>query len=153
MITSLKSFQTNRHGSLLIEVSVALGLTSLLALVLMRASLLAISGNQWTIMQTLTDAYLTRETAMANRIAFADLQAVDSAWPDQAVSPGISEQTITLGRLPGGREVTAVLKRCRTLETPQDADLSLTMWRLYSVLTYTVGEEVYTKSRSILRMQ
>lgn len=145
---------SRRTGSLLVEVSVAMGLATMLALVLMRASMISISSNQWTIMQTLTDAYLTRETALANRTAFADVIASGSAWPNQALDiPPVSEQTVTLGKLPGGKAVTGVLKRCRVAETPQGSAMPLAIWRLHSVLVYQVGDEVYSKSRSVLRVQ
>jgi hypothetical protein len=144
-----------RQGSLLVEVSVAMGFAALLSLVLMKASLLAIGGNQWTIMQTLTDAYLTRETALANRLPYAELTKVGSDWPDSAVDdpPRIS-QTVTLGRLAGGSLVTGSLTRFRANETAaDDADTRLTVWRVYSVLTYYMGDKQYVKSRSTLRMQ
>lgn len=154
MKTRLRPGFHSRQGSLLIEVSVALGLTTMLALVLMRASLLAISGNQWSIMQTLTDAYLSRETALANRIPFADVAGDTSAWPAQATgAPVASEQTVTLGRLPGGQGVSAVLRRFRTSETGDNQSIAMAVWRLHSVLTYRIGEDEYTKSRSILRVQ
>lgn len=153
MITRLHSCH-QRQGSLLVEASLAMGLTAMLALMLMRASLLSISGNQWAIMQTLTDAYLTRETAVANRTPFADVTAVGSAWPDQTAQvPLVNEQTVVLGRLSGGKSVQAILRRFRTPETPQSNEISIAIWRLHSVLTYRIGEEVYTKSRSTLRVQ
>ncbi|TDU70897.1 hypothetical protein EI77_02015 [Prosthecobacter fusiformis] len=146
--------QRRRPGSLIIEVSVAMGLTTMLALVLMRASMLAISGNQWAIMQTLTDAYLTRETALANRIPFADVASDASSWPAQS-SEGlvVNEQTVTLGRQAGGQVVQGVLKRFRTAEAVEDSELSQAMWRLHSILVYNIGDEQYTKTRSILRVQ
>ncbi len=97
-------------GSLLIEVSLALGLAVMLALVMMKASLLAISGNQWTVMQTLTDAYLTRETALSNRIPWVDLTATGSPWPSMDAS---ADQTITLGKAAGGSLIQATLTRFR----------------------------------------
>lgn len=142
-----------RTGSLLIELSVALGFTTMLALLMMRSSLLAISGNQWTVMQTLTDAYMSREAALANRMPFAQVEADASPWPEMTNEAGVSEQTVTIGRLAGGQSVTAVLKRCRTAETAQNADLSLSVWRLHSALIYEIGDKSYTKSRSILRVQ
>lgn len=140
------------HGSLLIEVSVALFLTSALALIMMRASLLAISGNQWTIMQTLTDAYLSRESALSIRLPFADLTGTLSAWPDIAADP-VPEQTVTLGRVAGGQAVQGTLQRFRTAEVASAAESPLTVWRLHSVLSYRVGSQEYLKSRSTLRLQ
>ena len=142
-------------GSVLLEVSIAMGLAAVVALVVMRASLLALSSNQWTIMQTLTDAYLTRESALSNRVPVADLTAAPSAWPDAAVDdPPRNEQTVEVGRLAGGKPVTATLTRFRVNETPvADTDTGLAVWRLHSVLTYQVADQQYVKSRSTLRMQ
>lgn len=140
------------HGSLLIEVSAALALTAALALIMMRASLLAISGNQWTIMQTLTDACLSRESALANRLPFADLTASQSAWPDIAVDP-VPELTVTLGRVAGGQAMQGTLRRFRAAEVASNAETPLTVWRLHSVLSYRVGSQEYLKSRSTLRLQ
>ncbi len=140
------------HGSLLIEVSAALALTCALALIIMRASLLAISGNQWTIMQTLTDAYLSRESALSNRLPFADLTATQFAWPDIAVDP-VPELTVTLGRIAGGQEMQGTLRRFRTAEVASNTETPLTVWRLHSLLSYRVGSQEYLKSRSTLRLQ
>ncbi len=140
------------RGSLLIEVSMALALTSALALVIMRASLLSISGNQWTIMQTLTDAYLSRESALSNRLPFADLTSAESTWPELADDP-LPEQTVTLGRVAGGHAVHGTLKRFRTSEVASNAEAPLTVWRLHSILSYRIGSQEYMKSRSTLRLQ
>ncbi|MEN3943766.1 hypothetical protein WJU23_20870 [Prosthecobacter sp. SYSU 5D2] len=145
-----------RRGSLLVEVSLAMGLTALVALVLMRASLLAISGNQWTVMQTLTDAYLTRETALANRLPFADVTGEASAWPAANLDSEdvvVDEQTVTLGRLAGGTAVQGVIRRFRTQEAAPVSEVSQAVWRLHSILAYNIGDEQYTKSRSVLRVQ
>jgi|APTNR8051073442_1049403.scaffolds.fasta_scaffold05569_4 hypothetical protein len=142
------------RGSLLIEVSAALALTATLALVIMRASLLSISGNQWTIMQTLTDAYLSRESALANRLPFADLTGEASAWPDLANEEmPVAPQTVTVGRVAGGQVVQGTLRRFRTSEVASNMEAPLTVWRLHSVLSYNVGSQEYVKSRSTLRLQ
>ncbi|MDB6072509.1 MAG: hypothetical protein JWO89_149 [Verrucomicrobiaceae bacterium] len=133
----------------------AMGLAAVLALLVMKASLLALSNNQWTVFQTLTDAYLTRETALSNRLPLADLTGASSQWPDSAMdSPPRLEQNISLGKLAGGKAVDAVLTRFRVNETPNmDPDTGLAVWRLHSVLSYTVGGHRYFKTRSTLRMQ
>lgn len=139
-------------GSLLVEVTAALSLTAALALIVMRASLLAISSNQWTIMQTLTDACLSREVALSNRVPFADLTSPQSAWPDLATDP-VPEQIVILGRVAGGRDVQGTLKRFRTTEVVANSETPVTVWRLHSVLSYNVGSLEYVKSRSTLRLQ
>ncbi len=142
-------------GIVLMEATVALGLAVFLALMVMKGFLLAISGNQWTVMQTLTDAYLTRETALSNRVPVADLTTHPSAWPDSALDvPPTMNQTVSLGALPGGSPVVAQLIRFRVNETPLDnSETNVTVWCLHSVLSYSVGEQQYVKSRSTIRTQ
>jgi hypothetical protein len=142
-----------RQGSILIEVSIAVAFATFLGLFTMKASLLAISNNQWVILQTLTDAYLTRETALSLRIPLANLTDNDSPWPNQeGVAP--AKETVTIGRLPGGAPVQAQLTRYRFDVTQPDAvDTGISTWRLHSILEYSVGGQRYVKSRSTLRMQ
>ena len=132
-----------------------MGLTAFLGLLLMKASLLALSNNQWTVMQTLTDAYLTRETALSHRVPVADLTGPDSKWPDAAVDdPPRSVQTVQLGKTAGGHAVSGTLTRFRVNETPEDnEDTGISVWRLHSVLVYKIGDQDYVKSRATLRMQ
>lgn len=146
------------RGSLLIEVSLGMWLAAMLVLLLMRASLLALGSNQWTIMQTLTDAYMTRETALANRLPMADLTEAGSPWPDAGANEARFEGVVSLGRLAGGTEVTARIVRFRVNCAPADGALGagapdLAIWRLHSVLTYQIGEQSYVKSRAVLRTQ
>jgi hypothetical protein len=145
------------RGSLLIEVSLGMWLASMLALLIMRASLLALGSNQWTIMQTLTDAFMTRDVALANRLPMADLTAPNSPWPDTGQNETRFEGMVSLGRLAGGTEVTGRLVRFRVSgsdEAPEDEGApTLEVWRLHSVLTYQVGENTYVKTRAVLRTQ
>ncbi len=143
----LRRSRLGRRGGVLLEVALAMGFTAVVALFIMRASLLALSGNQWTIMQTLTDAYLSRETALSNRVPVADLTSAASLWPEQADS-----QTVTLGRIAGGKAIDATLTRFRVTQ-PVDPDSAISAWRLHSVLAYRVDGKQYVKSCSTLRMQ
>ena len=140
------------HGSILIEVTLGFALTATLALLMMRASLLAISGNQWTIMQTLTDSYLSRESALSNRIPYADLTSSQSPWPNLTNEPA-SEQTVTIGRVAGGHLVQGTLKRFRTAESAAGAVTQLALWRLPPVLHYKLCISDIVKSRSKIRCQ
>lgn len=143
------------RGSMLLEATLAMGFAAALALVMMKASLIGLTSNQWSVMQTLTDAYLTKETALANRIPLADLTAESSQWPDPTVNtPQRNEMTVSLGKLAGGTAVTGTLTRFRTDETQQDdAATASSVYRLYSILTYRIGDKDYFKSRSTLRVQ
>ncbi|HSJ04067.1 MAG TPA: hypothetical protein VK956_16500 [Verrucomicrobium sp.] len=143
-----------REGSLLLEVSVAMGATAILALLLMKASLLAISGNQWAAVQTVTDAALTKEQALARRVPFADLTSSLSAWPD--ATNGIPGQglTVVFGRLTGGAPLSGTVTRFRVNATAvDDTEAGLALWRLHSVIRYRVGQTEYVKSCSTLRTQ
>jgi hypothetical protein len=141
----------SQRGSLLLEVSVAMGVAAFVALLVMKASLLAISNTGWTVMQTMSDAYLSRETALSNRVPVADLTGPGSLWPDVSAP---AQTAVTLGKLAGGKVVSGTLTRFRVDETPPgETDTTLAVWRLHSVLTYRIGDEDYVKSRTTLRMQ
>ncbi len=143
-----------RSGTLLMEVSVALGLAVVVALLLMKASLLAVTGNEWTTMQSLTDALMTREAALANRMPFADLTSETSLWPDAAAGLPEAGTTVVLGRLMGGAQVSGQLTRFRVNEADtSEPEVSLAVWRLHSVLRYRVGDHEYVKSSATLRVQ
>jgi hypothetical protein len=144
-----------RKGSLILEASIGLAFASVLTLLLLKGSMVGLSSNQWTVMQTLTDAYLTRETALANRIPLADVVVAGSQWPDPTTdTPARNEMTVALGKLAGGIEVSGQLVRFRSNETQtDDATTGTTIYRLYSVLSYRVNGKDYFKSRSTLRMQ
>ncbi|RYD38258.1 MAG: hypothetical protein EOP86_01350 [Verrucomicrobiaceae bacterium] len=139
---------------MLLEASLGLGLTAVLGLLLMKGSMLALSGNQWTTLQTLTDAYLTKETALAKRTPLEDITSPASPWPDGTLTLPQTSTVVTLGRLPGGTAVTAALIRFRiNATTGADTVAALTVWRLHSVLHYRIGEKDYVKNISTLRVQ
>lgn len=131
-----------------------LGMTALLGLVLMKGAMLALSGNQWTTLQTLTDAYMTKETALAKRTPLADITAPVSPWPDGTQTLPQTSTMVTLGKLPGGIAVTGQLTRFRINATVGDDTVAaLTVWRLHSILRYKIGEKDYVKNISTLRAQ
>jgi hypothetical protein len=142
------------RGSLLLEASIAMGAAAILALLLMKSSLLSISGNQWASVQSLADAALTKEAALAQRVPFADLTAATSLWPDAAAGIPSTGQSVVIGRMTGGNPLSGTITRFRVSATPtDDAEAGLTLWRLYSVLRYKVGQNDYVKSSSTLRVQ
>ncbi|RBP36391.1 hypothetical protein DES53_117102 [Roseimicrobium gellanilyticum] len=145
-----KRRRLSRHGSVLVEASIALGAATVLSLLMMKASMLAIGGNDWTTMQTLTDSIMTRETALANRVPFAQISATNSPWPEVVPAP----VTIQLGRTMGGQAVNGSLIRFRENQADtSQPEVNLTMWRLHSVIKYQVGDRQYVKSSSTLRSQ
>ncbi len=139
------------RGSMLLEVSIGLALTAFVAIATLKQSMLAISAGQWAAMQAVTDAYLTRETALATRLPYNQLQQ-SSHWP-----PVSSTTTVTLGSIadPAGNgtlSVTGQLTRSSSTEIIRADNLpEVHLIRLDSVLNYKIGGQAYLKSRSTLR--
>jgi hypothetical protein len=153
--------RSQQRGSALIEISVSYAALTIVSLLILKASVNSISTQNWTVKQSLTDAYITRESALASRVPFADLTSGSSLWP---LFPNKATSVVTIGKLPGAATVTATLHRTRipdgnnrtvaggsgTEETnPSDSEA----WKLQSILVYNVGEKEYVKSRTMLRIR
>lgn len=149
------------RGSALIEISLSYATLVIVALLTLKATVNATSNQAWTVKQSMTDAFIMRETALASRIPFSEITGSTSPW---ANSPGITTSTVTIGKLPGGQPVTATLHRTRiadsnnlaaaggvgTLATnPAESEA----WKLQSLLVFTVGQRNYVKSRTVLRIR
>ncbi len=131
----------------------------IVGLISMKSWLNAATGQAWTVKQAMSDAYLTRESALASRTPFDTVTGGSSSW---ALSPSVSTSTVTIGRLPGNLAVTATLHRTRI---PDSNNLSsaggsgtaatnpngFESWRLQSILVYTVNGRQYVKSRTVVR--
>ena len=113
------------------------------------------------LQQTLTDAYITYERAYAERIPFDDLLAASSPWP---AFPTTNTSVVEIGRLPGDRPVTGTVTRTRLPDPgnyPADGGTgslatnpaAMKVWKVQSVLTYSVGNRQYSKSRTVVRSQ
>ena len=150
-----------QRGSALIEVAASYAAITIVALVTLRSTFNNATGQRWTVKQAMTDAYLTRENALASRIPFEDITAVDSMW---SVYPDVTTTSIVLGKLPGGIEVDATLHRTRVPDAnnlPAAGGSGTTdtnpgeteAWKLQSIITYDVGGRSYVKSRTTLRIR
>jgi len=150
-----------QSAMVLIEISVGLGALLIVAILLMRHSINVATMDRWTVMQSLTDTYLTREVAMAKRYPFSEFTGGSTLWP---TFPDTAESTVEVGRLPGGEPVTATLYRTKK---PSDNNMASAggtgtdstnptnteAWVLQSYLTHEVGTRNYLKSRSVVRSQ
>ena len=76
-----KSRKVKRRGSVLIEATAALGILSVVALMLLKGTISILAPRQWTLVQNVSDSYLTYEKAYAQRIDFEDLTGATSPWP------------------------------------------------------------------------
>jgi prepilin-type N-terminal cleavage/methylation domain-containing protein len=157
------SFRTRagRRGFTLVEITLATALLTALSVILLKVSIQISSMQSWAAMQSLTDAYLSRETALASRLPFGDLVSAESPWPPY---PESSETEVAIGRYPGGREIRVSLVRFREPD-PNNLDLSggsgtlLTnparteAWKARSVISYRIAGRDYHKARTILRVR
>lgn len=144
---------------MLIEVSLSIGVLLFTSLYVLRTNLQTIRPRNWTMIQAVTDAYMSGPQAQANAIPFDDLLANNSPWP---VFPATNVTAVTVGQLPLGRVVTG-----RLVQTRQPAPNNLPSaggtgteatnpaatesWTLQSHLTYTVQNRTYVKSRTSVR--
>ncbi len=139
----------------------AMVVLSVLGLTMLKMALNITAPRQWTLQQTLTDAYMSYEKAYAQRVPFERLTASGSPWP---VYPQKGEEQVEIGRLPGGRLLTGTVVRTRW---PDSNNLSahggtgtaatnpagMEVWRVQSIIRYRVGGDDYVKTRTVIRVQ
>lgn len=161
MHARLSPSKRKERGSLIIEVCLGWGILLVIASLMLKAHVNITSGQRWTVVQAMTDASMTRETALANRLPFEELTANGTPWPTY---PSVAAQTITIGRLPGGVPVSAMLRRTKfpdanNLVTAGGSGNSATnpasteAWKLQSFLSYQISGRDYVKSRTTLRIR
>lgn len=146
---------------MLIETTIAMTMLSVLGMILLKLSLNVTAPRQWTLQQTVTDAYMTFEKATAQRLPIADLTSDQSMWP---VYPVVATTTVQMGRLPGGTPINGVVSRTRFADpnnlpnkggsgTATTNPAGMEVWRFQSVVRYSVGGRSYLKSRTVVRSQ
>jgi hypothetical protein len=145
----------------LIETTIAMTMLSVLGMALLKLSLNVTAPRQWTLQQSVTDAYLTFEKASAQRLPFDQLTAAESLWP---VYPNLAVTTVEMGKLPGGKPINGEVTRTRFADpnnlpskggsgTAVTNPASMEVWRFQSVIRYSVGGRSYMKSRTVVRSQ
>lgn len=138
-----------------------MALLSVVGLLLLKLSLNVIYPRQYALQQVLSDSYLTYERAMAERIPFENLVANDSPWP---AHPEVAQQNVMLGRMPGGAPVNGTVIRTRIADDdnyPIDGGegtlalnpAAMKIWRVQSIVRYTIADRTYVKSRTLVRSQ
>ncbi|WP_367873907.1 hypothetical protein [Luteolibacter sp. Populi] len=150
-----------RRGSVLVEATLGMTMLTALGLALLKLSLNVTTPRQWTLQQSITDAYLTFERASAQRQSFETVTGTDSQWP---LYPTVTTTPVTFGKLPGGRAISGSVSRTRVPDannmpgkngtgTAVTNPSAMEVWRLQSVVRYTVGTRTYYKSRTVVRSQ
>ena len=148
-----------QRGSALIEIAAAYGLLVMVAMLTLKAAVNASTAQMWTVKQAMTDAFITRESALASRISFDEITGSSSLW---ALYPTTTSSTVTIGKLPGGQDVVATLYRTRIPDsnnlpsaggsgTANTNPGETEAWKLQSLLSYTIADRDYVKTRTTLR--
>lgn len=150
-----------QRGSALIEIALSYSVLIMVAFITLKATMNASASQTWTVKQSMTDAFITRESAFASRYPFDEISSDGSLWE---LYPNVTTSSVTIGKLPGGKEVTATLHRTRipdsnNLPAAGGSGTATTnpggteAWKLQSMLVYTVEDKEYVKTRTILRIR
>ncbi len=154
--------QIRTRASLLIEVAAGFGALLIVSLLLLKSALTVTSVQRWTVIQGVSDAYMSREVALGKRLPFeggGGFLAAGSLFP---AYPAVSVSGVTIGSLPGGRAITGSLRRTRIpasnnlpanggAGTLASNPTGSQAYQLQSYLTYNISGRDYVKSRTILR--
>ena len=139
----------------------SLSVLAIIGVILLKLSLNILHPRQWTMQQTVSDAYMTFERAYAERVPFNEAVSAGSPWP---LFPQTITEEIEIGRLPGARPIMATVTRTRMPDannfpidggsgTLESNPTAMRVWRLQSVLAYEIGGRRYLKSRTVIRSQ
>lgn len=161
-LNPLRKPRRMQPGMVLIEATMAVGLLTVVGLILFTLTMNVITPRQYALQQVLSDSYLTFERAQAQRIPFETLVTEDETpWP---IFPEVATEEIEIGKLPGGRSVEGTVIRTRY---PDDTNYPMSggtgtevtnpaameIWRVQSVLRYSIADRTYVKSRIVIRAQ
>lgn len=165
-----------RSGSMLIEMTVALGLLTAIGLILLKGSIDMMAPRNWIIVQNMADSFLTYEEAYARRVSFdeftddetSDWAKFDPLTPEAPNDAYVDD--VEIGKIPGesdpeNRTVWGELTRIRIADTDnipsasntnyatnlQNNPAKMETWKLQSILTYTIGGKEYVKTRTVVR--
>ena len=161
--------QTTRlRGFVLVEAMMSLSILTIIGLVLLKMALNVLAPRQWTMQQSVSDAYMTYERALAERMPFDVLNSPGSLWPEL---PATASVQVEIGRMPrilpnfpNGVPIIATVVRSRSPDlgnypvdhgngTEATNPAAIKIWKAQSVLTYSVGGRMYAKSRTVMRSQ
>jgi hypothetical protein len=134
-------------GWSLIELTVTLSLLVGIALFGMKTMGSAFMLQNWSIGQSMTDAYAGIETAYAQRYVFADIENSGrwGPYPDSITTNGVP-----IGQTPT-RQVTATV--IRTYHTYTDPVTGAVSYLLESYIVYQDGQRKYCKVSKVYRSE
>lgn len=162
LINPFRKSRRLQSGMVLVEATAALAMLTAVGMILFKLTLNVITPRQHALQQVLSDAYLTFERAQAERVPFETLTSdADTLWPE---FPDTAEVDVEIGTLPGGLVVEGTVFRTRYADagnlpafggsgTETSNPATMQIWRVQSVLRYTIGNRTYVKSRTVIRAQ
>ena len=154
----MKNRRSSNRGSSLVEVTVGLVILIGMAVAGLVTIISALRSQQWAVKQTLADATIGVDEALAKRYPFNDIDT-SGIWPTY---PSVATQQESLGKMYGGtakmpdgtyvgREVFGTATRTKRLFV--DPNSGLTSYQLETYLQFTVFEQPYFKVRKVVRTQ
>jgi hypothetical protein len=140
--------RSSREGGWsLIELTITLFLLMAIALFGMKTMVAGLNLQNWSIAQSMTDAYAGIETAYAQRYVFSDL-AVGTSGTGARWSLNPTSVSVTIGQTPS-QPVTA--KVYRTYQASTDLVTGAVSYLLESYVVYTNGQLTYCKVSKVYR--
>jgi hypothetical protein len=137
---------TSELGSGLFEVSLSLFLLITVAVYSMQTAVASYQAQAWSVIQTMTDAQASVETAYAQRWVYGQI-ASSGRWP---VYPNFLSSSATAGQTPNGPINVEIRRTCHVSTDPASG---LQNYLLESYVTYTNGKRSYCKLSKVLRTQ
>jgi hypothetical protein len=134
-------------GWSLVEMTITLFLLMAIALFGMKIMVSGFLLQNWSIAQSMTDAYAGIETAYAQRWVFASLP--DPRWPVYPASATTTQ--VTIGQTPSQSVRATIIRTCR--QYSQDPTTLAYSYLLESYVTYQDGQRQYCKVSKVYRDQ
>ena len=136
-----------RGGWSLVELTVTLSLLTAIALFGIKTMASAFMLQNWSIGQSMTDAYAGIETAYAQRYVFADIQN-SGRWG--LYPAAITANGVIIGQAPTGPMTATVI---RTYQTYTDPVAGAVSYLLESYIVYQDGQRKYCKVSKVYRSE
>jgi len=142
----LRNQRRAEAGSTLVELSVTLFLITAIGAMTMQTMTASWLMQNWTIAQSMTDAYAAIETANAQRWVFNEIP-ISGRWPHY---PATVQLQVTIGSTPRGTVNATVYRTCMW---SQDPTTLIQTYILESFVVYQDGRRNYCKLSKVVRTE
>ena len=136
-------------GSTLVELSISLFLIMAISAMTLKTMISSWLMQNWTLAQSMTDAYATIETANAQRWVFSEIPT-SNRWPQY---PTVATVPVTFGYSPRGAVNGTVYRTYSLLPQDPNATTGLTTYVLESYVVYQDGLRQYCKLSKVVRSE